>query len=108
MNNPGLLDRKLTIQVKTVTRGSAGGVAEAWADLATVWAQLVSTTGREFRASGSLRAETTHAFRIRHRSDLTTQHRIVYGGVAHDIVQIAEEGRRDSMLIQAQATEGRA
>jgi SPP1 family predicted phage head-tail adaptor len=106
MNNPGLLDRKITIRVKTVTRGSAGGPAESWADLATVYAQLVNTAGREFRASGSLRAETTHVFRIRYRSDLTTQHRITYNGAAHDILQITEEGRHDTLLVQAATTEG--
>lgn len=103
--NAGRLDRRITIQSLATTRGTSGGVAKTYTDEATIWAEKVETTGREFRAAGSLRAETTIAFRIRYRSSLTEQHRIYFGGKYYDILQINEEGRQESQLIQARTVE---
>lgn len=99
--NPGKLDRRITIQARTTTRGASGGVVVSFADDATVWAQKVDSNGREMQAAGALRAEAELVLRIRYRSTLTTQHRIYYGGQYYDILQINEEGRRASQLLQA-------
>lgn len=104
--NPGKLDRKITLQSLTVTRGAAGGAVNSFVDFATRSAEKVDTAGREFRAAGSLRAETTAVFRIRYLAGLTTRHQLVYESRAHDILEIKEEGRRVSQLIQARYTEG--
>lgn len=106
--NIGRLDRKVTLQSPTETIGASGGVAVAYADEATVAAQKVETTGRESRGAGALRAETDAAFRVRYRSTLTTKYRMVYESKNYDILSIAEEGRRESQLIQARFTEGAA
>jgi SPP1 family predicted phage head-tail adaptor len=105
MNNPGLLDRKITIQVKTVTRDAEGGPVETWADEATRYAQKIDQGGREFRSAGVVNSEVTTLFRMRYYGGLTAQHRIVYSGVTYEIVSVNEgAGRLDETLVQAKAT----
>lgn len=108
MANPGKFDRRVTLQSLAVTRGAAGGVVKTYTDLATRWAEKVDTSGREFRTAGSLREETTAAFRIRYLAGLTTQHRLVFETRPHDILEVKEEGRREFQLIQARYTEAAA
>jgi SPP1 family predicted phage head-tail adaptor len=104
--NPGRLDRRITLQSSAATRDGAGGNVLTWSEVATVWAQEVSTTGREFRAAGALRAETTIAFRIRYLNTAAPAMRISYNGKLYDILSVVEEGRRESQLIQAATATG--
>lgn len=106
--DPGKLDRRVTVQARTSTRDAEGSAVDAFATEATIWAQKVQTTGSEARRAGSLRAETDLVLRIRYRSTLTEQHRLVFEGRTYDIVSIVEEGRREAQVIQARFTEGAA
>lgn len=106
--NPGKLDRRLTIQARTLTRDAAGGAVPSYADVDTVWAQKVETTGRESRIANQLRADTTIVFRIRYYADLTEQHRLLFEGRYYDVTQINEENRRETQLVQARTVEAAA
>lgn len=103
----GKLDRRITIQARTTTRGTAGSAVVSYADEATIWAERVDLTGGKLRASAALRADASQVFRIRYRPTLTEQHRIRYNGRSYDILQIDEEGRREGMLVQARFVEGK-
>ena len=98
------LDRRITIQVKTTTRDDAGGEVTTWADALRVCAAKADQGGREFRAAGTLLAETTTVFTIRHFRGLgALTHRISYDGTSYDILSVGEIGRRDGMIVQAKA-----
>lgn len=99
--NPGKLDRRIVIQTATNTTDSSGGFTTVWTDTARIWASKSDQGGREFRAAGTLMAETTTVFGIRYFTGLTTQHGISYDGKFYDIVSIGEIGRREGMTIQA-------
>ena len=100
--NIGRMDRRITIQRKTVTRDANGSEVPTWADWKTVWASKADSGSREFRSAGALFAETTTLFGIRYLAGLTGQDRIVYRGVNYDIVGApAEVKRLEEMLIQA-------
>lgn len=105
--NPGKMDRRVSIQALTVTRGAAGGAVETYSLLDTVWAERIEEGAREFRSGGALHAEATTLFRIRYRSDVTTKHRLVSGGRFFDILAATEEGRSKTVLLQTKYTEGR-
>ena len=106
--NPGKFDRRISFQTRTVTRGASGGAGESYVLLDTVWAQKIEEGTREFRAAAATHSEATRAFRIRYRSDVTPQHRVVYGGQFHDILGVTEEGRSEYLLLACAYTEGRA
>lgn len=95
----GRLDRRLTIQAVTETRGSAGDVVETWADVATVWAEKMDEKGREYFAAAQVTAERPTRFTIRWRSGLTAKHRVVCEGVTYDVQAIDEIGRRKGLWL---------
>jgi SPP1 family predicted phage head-tail adaptor len=94
----GPLDRKITLQHYTTTRSQLGDEVLSWATLATVWAQVLPVSGREF-ANATLEqklTEKTQRFRIRWLASARkdTKLRIVYDGETYDVKHIAEIGRR--------------
>ena len=93
----GQLDRRITIQQKTVSRTALGDESESWSHLATVWAKVVPTSGREYfnAQAQQLVGNKTTVFRIRYLASARkdTELRVVYDGENYDIKHIAELGR---------------
>ena len=102
--NPGKLNRRLTIQSRTVTKDSAGGKVETWADVFDCWAELVQSKGSEGNAADSDRPSNEKQFRLRWKSGIEADtHRILYKLVFYDISEVIEEGVKTSLLIRATA-----
>lgn len=99
----GLLDRRIELQHRTLTRDSHGQEVESFATYVTVWAQKRDTRGREAIASQQEFAENTAAFLVRWRSDVLRTDRIVYGSAQYNIRQIAEIGRTEGMELLCDA-----
>ena len=99
----GLLDRRVTVQRRTLTRNEYGEQVETWTEYATVYASrndfLVASTGKESFSALQTSAQETTRFRMRYRSDLLTTDRLVSDGRTYDIKQISEMGRRDGLEI---------
>lgn len=95
----GLLDRRVRIDRLHVERDDVGQPVERWSLVAEVWARVEPLGGREgfgqqqFVATGDVR------FTIRWRDDVTPLERITYGAREYDVVSVAEEGRREALLI---------
>ena len=97
------LGRRITFQTFTTVQDATGEPIKTWTDLITVAASKLDVTGRErFTARQELAQETT-VFRIRYRTDITGQARIVYDSKTYDIEGIAELGRREALDITATA-----
>ena len=101
----GRLDRRITIQGKTLTHDEFGEEVETWGDLMTVWAQLQSDRGDERFAHQQLLGTAASTFVIRRRPDLvlTVEHRINYNGRTWDITDVRELGRNQGLEIDAKA-----
>ena len=104
----GLLDRRVRLDRRHEETDDSGQSVVRWLPLATVWARVEPLGGREgfgqqqWVATGDLR------FTIRWRDDLTPLHRVVHAGRAYDVVSVAEDGRREALLIVARGrAEGR-
>lgn len=80
--------------MRATTKDSYGEEIIAWTPLLTVWASKADERGREYLASNVERAETRTLFRVRWRSDLKAQDRLICEGIDYDIEGIAEIGRR--------------
>ena len=104
--NPGKLNRRIVIQVRTLTKDAAGGRVMTWADSATTWAELVTHRGAESVVADSDRAIESRQFRIRYRAIATDTHRILYQSKFYDIRSITEEGIKTTLLLDAVATQG--
>lgn len=98
----GKLDRTLTFQRLTRTVSPAGTVAEAWAEFATVRAELLSSAIAEAATAFGEADNSALVFRIRYRADLTTEDRVIYAGRALDLAGILELGRRRALELRCE------
>jgi SPP1 family predicted phage head-tail adaptor len=95
----GKLDRRITIQVKTATRDNFGAEIIAYNTLATVWAEVLPISGREYFTASQFVPEAQFRMRIRFREDFDETAQILYDGTVYDILYIAEIGRADGLEI---------
>jgi SPP1 family predicted phage head-tail adaptor len=98
------LDRRLTIQVPTVTKDSMGGEVTTWGVHAVVWASVIPVRGGERFLAAQRTAEAEVKFTIRF-SEITETARIVYDGAVYDILNVAEIGRGEWTEILAKRQE---
>ena len=106
MANPGKMDRRITVQVRTYSRDATGGRVESWADSFDCWAELVSTKSAEKITAGADRAIGDKTFRIRYKAGLASgTHRVLYQLKFHDILGIDEEGRSNTLLLTCRAVQ---
>lgn len=95
----GKLDRRVQIKVKTATRDSFGAEILTYSVLATVWAEVVPISGREFFAAAQFIPEASLKIRMRFREDFDETAIIHYDGVDYDILYISEIGRADGLEV---------
>ena len=75
--NAGELDRRIRIQYRAAGKDARGQNNGAWTTLATVWAKPMPKAGREFFAASQLQAELGFVWRIRHRTDVGAEMRVL-------------------------------
>lgn len=108
--NPGRMDRRITLQSRTLGRGSEGGSTVTWSDVTTLWAETVQpASGSEINRGENDRTVIRQNFRIRFYPGISaTTHRIVYAGQTYNLIHAAEEGRKAYHLLTCEYTEDRA
>lgn len=74
----GRLSERLVIQSATTTTDAIGGKSDAWATLATVWAEPIPIRSDERFQSQAIGVQSDYRFRIRVRSDVTAKQRILW------------------------------
>lgn len=105
--NIGKMDRKVTIQSKTVTIDGYGGQSEAYADLYTVWSgytpqTMTGTTLTDMSDQPQFLEKAV--FTIRYK-DIPRNARLVYNGAIWKIIGVSEIGRKDRLQIAAVKTD---
>ena len=76
----GKLDRRITIQVKSVVKDSYGEEILTWATHLTVWSNPVQRDGKESDADGNRTTSRPVTFRTRWNSTFTNEMRIIWDG----------------------------
>lgn len=105
--NLGKMDRPIQLQQFAPNRSPLGDETKVWTTLASVWAEVIPVSGRQFMNATLEQplSSKTARFRIRYlaaaRND--TQLRVVYDGQIYDVKHIAELGRREGLEIVAEA-----
>lgn len=100
MIRSGKLDRQITLERLTETVAPSGSVSKAWAEIATVRAEIVQQTADEYLAGYGAAESGNIVFRIRYLPGITTADRVMYDGAAYDLDQIAELGRRRGLELR--------
>jgi SPP1 family predicted phage head-tail adaptor len=94
------LDRRITIEQQTETIDGYGQRVKTWSVLTTCWASVVLNIGRQTVASQNIVTERTVDFKIRYRTDLNLNMRIIYNDTYYNIEDINELGREDGLMIK--------
>ena len=99
----GQMDRRITIETLTATRGLSGAQKRSWATLATVWAEEMDySSGGEFYEANEKTAINKTKFRVRYLSTITETERILYDSNYYDILHIKVIGRKRYMILTAE------
>lgn len=77
----GQLRERVTVQQFTETRNGIGAAVKSWSDVAEVWAEVRTPSGRELMAAAQMHSVLTHMITIRYRDDITAAMRVVWRGV---------------------------
>jgi SPP1 family predicted phage head-tail adaptor len=100
----GSLDRRVELQHRNLAaRNTQGEQVESFTTFATVWAKKTDLRGREYFAAQEMQAEASAKFEMRWRDDLLATDRILFNGVAYNVRNIAELGRREGLEVTVSA-----
>ncbi len=94
----GQLRHRVTIQQKIISQNSFGEEVVTWSDVATVWAAVEPLRGQEFIEARQAEAEITARIRMRYRSDVRPDMRVVWGTHTYDVLAVIDVAGRGREL----------
>ena len=100
---PGRLDRRITLLQRNAVADDWNQSSASYHSLAIVWAQVQDLGAKEREEADQRVTNRSRIFTIRHRSDITTLHRISYDGDTYEITGLTEIGRKEGLRITAVA-----
>lgn len=103
----GKLRHRIKLQHKVnVQNQSTGAITSEWHDLATVWADVVALSAREFIAAQATQGEITTRITIRYRAGLTNANRIVFRDRIYNIEGVLPDAVSGSEYLTLPCSEG--
>lgn len=100
----GSLDREVTLQQLTESKGTSGFPVESWTTLEVEQASRRDLSGEERFRSGQLSAKTHTIWNIHYREDMDPEvvdvpkkRRLSYGGRSYDIIAARQIGRNEQI-----------
>jgi len=99
------LNRRLLLQAPVEADDGEGGVMRSFADVTTLWAQVVPLAARADIAAGSLGAALRYTIVIRYRDDVTTRHQFAEGDRVYRVIAVRESADRRFLEIDADVRE---
>ena len=98
------MDRTIRVERSAHTISSSGAPVPTWTTLVTLRAQLLQASTEEFQRAFGASTETATVFRTWFVPGITLADRIVYDGLAHNIIELKEIGRRQGLEIRTKST----
>lgn len=110
--NAGRLRQYIQLQSATEARDTSGRVNKTWATYARVYAEILPVNARggssvENPEGAHMTTEITHIVTIRHRTDVASTHRCLWGTRTLNFkgAPVDPDGRRQLLECQAKETE---
>ena len=97
----GWLRKRVTIQEKRADRDPFGAERIIWVNVATVWAGVEPLRGREYLEAKQMQADVSTRIRMRYRSGVTPEMRVLYDGRTYEIesvIDVLERGRELNLM----------
>lgn len=106
----GKLNQRITIQSRSAANDTVGQRVLVWSEFAKIWSDVRLQNGKGVVTAGREAGVIAGSMRIRPRSDLSTDMRILWGGQIFDIKAIVPfpDGMRDCMdlVVESGANNG--
>lgn len=100
----GKMRERVTIKAPTEVRSRSGETTLNWdTTVATVWASVEGLSSRDIIQAQQANVVASHRVRIRHRTDVTHEHRVVWRGVTMEIASVTD--RMDRAVLEILARE---
>ncbi len=100
MIKAGKLDRQITVSREAETVAASGAVSKTWTPVATIRAELKQRSADEYlKGFGEVEAGGA-VFHVRYLAGITTADRVTSDGVAYDIDEITELGRKRGLELR--------
>ena len=94
------LDRRLIILEPAETRDDYGQEVLTWSTFATVWANVKLNIGKESFQTNEKVKERVVDFKVRYRTDIMANMRLLYNSNYYEIEDVVELGREDGLIIR--------
>lgn len=98
MINAGELKNKITLQQQAKDQDGHTRPENPWEDVATVWAAMITTGGKEFFAAQKINAETNAVFKIRYKPNIDAAMRICFSTRKFNILHVNNVDARNIEL----------
>lgn len=91
----------ITIQEEILTSDSIGGYSSSWADLVSLWAEIIPVKSQERFIASQLEHKITHQITTRYNSSIKSKHRVKFGARYFNIISAMnlEEGSIASRMM---------
>lgn len=98
------LNRRILIQAPVRTDNGKGGSAKSWADVQSVWAEMIPLRGSEALNQSLLEQRQIWKVTIRHRDDVTPDNRLQFAGRPMNIITAEDpDGMRKWLVMTAES-----
>lgn len=99
----GRLRQRITVRRNLETDNGRGGYTSQWADVATVWAEVIGLDGRESMVDKVLQGISHYQIAVRWRGDILASDQIRYGTLDLNIIAPPADptGKREELRIIA-------
>lgn len=94
MTTAAIFRHRITLQELVTGQDEAGQPVQEWQDVATVWAAVEPLRGREYWAAAQVQSEVTTRIRIRYRSGIRPDMRVLYGGRVFNVTAVIDPEER--------------
>jgi len=103
----GQLDRRITIETPSASRGASGQEISSWSTFYACWAAIEypGTRSDEQVEADQEVSTTTVFFIIHYRDGVNAKMRIAYDSKYYDILNVLEMGRKDFLKLPARIHE---
>lgn len=86
----GAMRHRIVLERKTPAGDGAGGLTQTWTPFATVWARVEGKHDRERLDAQKIETKQRFEIVLRHRGDIGTDDRIIFGELTLNILSIAD------------------
>lgn len=103
--NIGRMRYRITLQQPANTTDDYGNIIDEWRDLATVWADIVPVSGREYFTADREKSETQYKIYMRYIDGISAKMRVIHNSIEYEILAVLADKRAGIITLMCKEVE---